>query len=91
MSSGSTRRRGSCWHLSGRQISNRMRLLGGHVGIEGLSGHSGRCGLAADLVWRGESTTAIQMAGGGKAPRMVLRYASAVRVKDGAAARGFGK
>lgn len=78
--------------LSGRQISNRMRLLGEHVGIEGLSGHSGRCGLAADLVRRGESTTAIQVAGGGKAPRMILRYASAaVRVEDGAAGRGFGE
>lgn len=45
--------------LSGWQISNRMRLLGEHVGIEGLSGHSGPARLAADLVRRGESTTAM--------------------------------
>ena len=69
---------------SGRQISNRMRLLGEHVGIEGLSGHSDRRGLAAELVRRGESPTAIQLAGEWKGP------ADGFAVREGRARRGRG-
>ena len=47
-------------------------------------------GLAAELVRRGASTTAIQQAGGWRSPQMVARYASSVAVEDGAVARHLG-
>ena len=56
-----------------------------------ISSHSGRRGLASELVRRGASTTAIQVAGGWRSAEMVLRYASAVDVEDGAVSRHQGR
>ena len=73
--------------LTGAQISRRLAALGRHAGVTGLSGHSGRHGLATELIRRGASTTAVQAAGGWKRPDMVARYASRVSIEDGAVAR----
>ena len=76
--------------LSPRQVNRRVQTLAKLAGLDGVSAHSGRRGLASELVRRGASTTAVQQAGGWKHPQMVARYASAVAVEDGAVARYFG-
>ena len=76
--------------LSPRQINRRLQALARCAGLAGVSSHSGRRGMASELVRRGPSTTAIQQAGGWRSPQMVARYASAVNVEDGAIARFFG-
>ena len=76
--------------LSPRQVCRRVQALATRAGLDGVSAHSGRRGMATELVRRGASTTAIQQAGGWKDPQMVARYASAVSVEDGAVARYFG-
>ncbi len=75
--------------LSPAQINRRIQRLADLAGLDGVSSHSGRRGLAAELVRRGESTTAVQQAGGWQSPHMVARYASAIAVEDGAVARCF--
>ena len=76
--------------LSPHQVNRRLQVLAAMLGLEGVSSHSGRRGLASELVRRGASTTAVQAAGGCRSPAMVARYASAVAVEDGAVARLFG-
>lgn len=63
--------------LSPAQVARRLAALGRVAGIEGLSGHSGRVGMAADLIRRGASTTSVQDAGGWRDPGMVARYVGA--------------
>ena len=75
--------------LSPAQINRRIQRLADLAGLDGVSSHSGRRGLAAELVRRGESTTAVEQAGGWQSPHMVARYASAIAVEDGAVARCF--
>ena len=77
--------------LDARTINRRVQALAKSAGLDGVSAHSGRRGMATELVRRGASTTAIQQAGGWKDPQMVARYASAVSVEDGAVARYFGQ
>ena len=76
--------------LSPHQVNRRVQVLAAALGLEGVSSHSGRRGLASELVRRGASTTAVQAAGGWRSAAMVARYASAVAVEDGAVARLFG-
>ena len=76
--------------LSPHQVNRRIQVLAAALGLEGVSSHSGRRGLASELVRRGASTTAVQAAGGWRSAAMVARYASAVAVEDGAVARLFG-
>ena len=68
----------------------RPRPTSGLKSAVNISSHSGRRGLASELVRRGASTTAIQAAGGWRSAEMVLRYAAAVDVEDGAVARHLG-
>ena len=77
--------------LSPHQVNRRVQVLAAALGLEGVSSHSGRRGLASELVRRGASTTAVQAAGGWQSAAMVARYASAVAVEDGAVARLFGE
>ena len=67
--------------LSPHQVNRRVQVLAAALGLEGVSSHSGRRGLAPELVRRGASTTAVQLAGGWRSPAMVARYASAVAVE----------
>ena len=76
--------------LSPHQVNRRVQALAKLAGLDGVSAHSGRRGMASELVRRGASTTAVQQAGGWRDPQMVARYASAVSVEDGAVARYFG-
>ena len=76
--------------LSPAQINRRIKRLATLAGLDGVSSHSGRRGLTAELVRRGESTTAVQQAGGWHSPHMVARYASAIAVEDEVVARCFG-
>ena len=76
--------------LSPSQVNRRLQALAAAAGLTGVSSHSGRRGLASELIRRGASTTAVQQAGGWRDPQMVARYASAVRVETGAVARYFG-
>ena len=45
-----------------------MQALARSAGLAGVSAHSGRRGMATELVRRGAPTTAIQQAGGWKGP-----------------------
>ena len=76
--------------LSPSQVNRRLQALAAAAGLTGVSSHSGRRGLASELIRRGASTTAVQQAGGWRDPQMVARYASTVRVETGAVARYFG-
>ena len=71
-------------------LPRRLQALAELAGLAGVSSHSGRRGLASELVRHGASTTAIQQVGRWRSPQMVARYASAVAVEDGAVARYFG-
>ena len=72
------------------QVNRRLQVLAAALGLEGVSSHSRRRGLASELVRCGASTTAVQAAGGWRSAAMVARYALAVAVEDGAVARLFG-
>ena len=69
------------------QVNHRIRQLAAAAGLTGVTSHSGRRGLATELIRRGASTTSVQLAGGWRTAAMVLRYAAAVTVEDGAVAR----
>lgn len=55
--------------LSGHQVARRLEAAGRAAGIDRrLTGHSGRVGLASELVARGASTADVMLAGGWKPP-----------------------
>lgn len=55
--------------LNGQSIGRRFAAACRAAGLEGdYTGHSGRVGLAQELTRRGASTTATQLAGGGRPP-----------------------
>ena len=60
--------------LCAHQINHRVQVLADELGIEGISTHSGRRGLAFELLRRGLSKTAVQAAGGWRSAAMVRQY-----------------
>ena len=60
--------------LCAHQINHRVQVLADELGLEGVSAHSGRRGLAFELLRRGASTEAVQKAGGWRSATMVLHY-----------------
>ena len=71
--------------LTCRQIANRFQACCAHAGLVGkLTAHSGRIGLASELITRGASTGSVALAGGWKSERMVLHYSQQARVQQGA-------
>lgn len=76
---------------SGRSISNRLAAMGRAAGIDGLTGHSGRVGMARDLVASGASVSAVQVAGRWKSARMPAHYARAELAGRGAVASYYGR
>ena len=78
----------SVFALDAASINRRIQTLAKQAGIEGkVSAHSGRRGLATELVKRGADTASVQLAGGWKSASMVTRYASGVRATQGAVAK----
>ena len=61
--------------LSGETINKIVKKRGKDAGFDGLSGHSGRVGMAQDLAIRGASSIAIANAGRWKSVDMAARYA----------------
>ena len=74
--------------LSAHSINRRFKQACNLAGLQGdYTAHSGRVGLATELVSRDASTTAVQHAGGWKTTRMVARYSKGVAAEQGAVAR----
>ena len=73
--------------ISAQSVNRRFQAAAREAGITGVSAHSGRVGLATELIRRGASTTATQQAGGWKSARMVAHYSASVAAESGAVAR----
>ena len=73
--------------LSGASIARRLKAAAKAAGLKGIKGHSGRVGLATELIRRGASTADVARAGGWKSTRMVAHYAAGARAESGAVAR----
>ena len=65
-----------------RAITDRVRVLGESVGVEGLSAHDGRHYWATSAIRGGTDVRALQDAGGWSNPIMPLRYAEASRIAN---------
>ncbi|MCY4129601.1 MAG: tyrosine-type recombinase/integrase [Gammaproteobacteria bacterium] len=73
-----------------RQIASRFQACCEHSGLEGkFTAHSGRIGLASELITRGASTADVAHAGGWQSEIMVLHYSQQARVEQGAVAKYF--
>ena len=57
------------------------------AGVEGVTAHSGREGLASELTAAGASTTETMLAGGWKTARMVAHYSAGASAERGAVAK----
>ena len=75
--------------LSVAQVRVRMRRAAAAAGIEGVSTHSARVGMARDLTSRGASLVQIQLAGNWRSPEMPARYARRESAEEGVVARMF--
>ena len=74
--------------LNGQSIGWRFAAAAKSAGVEGVTAHSGRVGLASELTAAGASTTETMLAGGWKTARMVAHYsAGAVTSSIAAAAK----
>ena len=74
--------------LSPKTVGRRIAAAAKVAGIKGrITGHSGRIGLASELVSRGASTADVMRAGGWKTARMVSHYAAGAAAQNGAVAR----
>lgn len=72
----------------GQSIGRRFAQACKAAGLEGdYTGHSGRVGLAVELVRRGASTTEVQLAGGWRSQAMVARYSAGIAASQGAVAK----
>lgn len=77
----------SVFGLGPAQLSRRVRAAAKAANLEGrFSGHSGRVGMARDLVASGAGIAAVQVAGGWKSARMPAHYARAELAGRGAVA-----
>ena len=77
--------------LTGKSINAIIQKRGKDAGIVGLSGHSGRVGMAQDLVSSGAGIGEVAIAGRWSSPNMVVHYANREEAGRGAVAkyRGF--
>ena len=74
--------------LHSAAIAARIRAAAVAAGLgDGFTGHSGRVGMAQDLVAAGGELPAIMVAGRWKSPGMVARYAQGTAAGRGAVAR----
>ena len=79
--------------LTGKSVNNIIQSRGKAAGIVGLSGHSGRVGMAQDLVSSGAGIGEVAIAGRWSSPNMVVHYANREEAGRGAVAKynGCGK
>ena len=76
--------------LSPRQISRRVSAAAKAAGLgEGFTGHSGRVGMAQDLVKTGAELPALMTAGRWKSSTMPARYTERQAADRGAVARYY--
>ena len=73
--------------LNGQSIGRRFAAAAKSAGIEGVTAHSGRVGLASELTAAGASTTETMLAGGWKTARMVAHYSAGASAERGAVAK----
>ena len=73
--------------LTGKSVGYIIRKRGEAAGIFGLSGHSGRVGMAQDLVASGAGIGEVAVAGGWKSPEQVVHYAARQEAAKGAVAK----
>ena len=75
----------------GRSIARRLARMATAAGLSGaFSGHSGRVGMARDLVAGGASVAAVQVAGRWESARMPALYARGELAARGAVAQYYG-
>ena len=60
--------------LSPKMVGLRFQAAARAAGVEHVTAHSGRVGLASELTSRGASTTDVMLAGNWKTSRMVAHY-----------------
>ena len=73
--------------LNAQSIGRRIAAAANAAGIEGITGHSGRVGLACELTYRGASMQEVMLAGGWRSPTMVAHYAAGAVAELGAVAK----
>ena len=78
------------FEMTTRHIGNRIRAAAEAAGLgEGFTGHSGRVGMAQDLVKSGVELPALMTAGRWKSSRMPARYTERQAADRGAVARYY--
>ena len=75
------------FRLNPQSIGRRISAAAKAAGIEGITGHSGRVGLACELTYRGASMQEVMLAGGWRSPAMVAHYAAGAAAEKGAVAK----
>ena len=78
---------GPVFGLTPGQINRRVQAAAAAAGIDGISAHSFRVGLASELTARGASTTETMLAGGWSTARMVAHYSAGAKAERGAVAK----
>ena len=73
--------------ITGKSVNYIIKSRGEAAGIYGLSGHSGRVGMAQDLVAFGASVGEVAIAGRWKTIDMVVHYAAHQEAGQGAVAK----
>ena len=65
-------------------VGLRFQAAARAAGVERVTAHSGRVGLASELTSRGASTTDVMLAGNWKTSRMVAHYSAGATAERGA-------
>ena len=73
--------------LSPKMVGLRFQAAARAAGVDHVTAHSGRVGLASELTSRGASTTDVMLAGNWKTSRMVAHYSAGATAERGAVAR----
>ena len=73
--------------LSPQTVGLRFQAAARAAGVEAVTAHSGRVGLASELTSRGASTTDVMLAGNWKTSRMVAHYSAGATAERGAVAQ----
>ena len=67
--------------LNAASVGRRFTAAAARAGIDGVTAHSGRVGLASELTARGASTTETMLAGGWRSAAMVAHYSAGAVAK----------